>query len=364
MLKKRKAEKAKRRSVRLLKKRMSVDMCTKQISDVRAKRGRQQKGQTIINLTLSLDEVMKKLQERERLVSELQSRLEGFEKTHAVQAKLNALRSDLIDELTCPLSLCTFSDPVATDSGSIYEREYITKWFCSKQMEGKELTDPCMGLVITNKLTPLPTLKHIIEDVKENCFRNLDLASLEKALQQTQQLKNLIKEKSFVKVTVHFCRGDLYRARLYTLNRASSIAALKTRVLTEELRSFYKTCFNDNFNSSLLMNLGNLYSIVDTYSGDELEDHMALFSCGVGDSFVFHMQRRKHEQAAYSSDEEDETESEPIRQESTPQVHLNNNHLSMQGIQDDHMLFSPFRPIALPTLNPFNSWQLLEYVRR
>jgi len=362
MIKKRKAEKAKRRSVRLLNKRLSLDICKKQISEVRTKRVRQQKrGQTIINLTLGLDELMRKLQEKERLISELRSRLEGFEKS---QAKLRALRSDLNSELTCPLSLSTFCDPVATDSGSIYEREYIVKWFFSKQMEGKELTDPCMGLVITNKLTPLPSLKNIIVDVKENCFRNLDTPFLEKALQQIQQLKDLIKRKSFVKVSVHFSRGDLFQTRFYTLNRASSIAALKTRVLTEEIRSLV-SFFNNSCNSSLLNNLVNHYSIVDTYSGNELEDHMALFSCGTGDSFVFHMQRRTTDHATSSSDEEEEeSENESNRRDLTPRVHLNGNHLSLQRIQDDSLLFSPFRPIGLPSLNHLNSWQLLEYVRR
>jgi len=117
-------------------------------------------------LKLNARKAIAKLRRNEKKLVDIQCRLETFEKQKNSRKKLKR-------ELTCPISMTIFREPVATECGSIYEKAHIKSWLRTRQCEGNILTDPCMGIIITRKLTPLPALKSLIERVKEN-FLDLD----------------------------------------------------------------------------------------------------------------------------------------------------------------------------------------------
>eukprot|EP00439_Symbiodinium_sp_Y106_P049247 s3050_g6.t1 len=68
------------------------------------------------------------------------------------------------DSFVCPISAAIMVDPVATVDGSVYERNYIERWFREKRQEGNRITSPITGLELPSAtLMPLVALQRAIE---------------------------------------------------------------------------------------------------------------------------------------------------------------------------------------------------------
>ncbi|CAE7743912.1 NCL2 [Symbiodinium microadriaticum] len=91
-------------------------------------------------------------------------------------ARCFSLEADILDEdhavrlmpvpdsFVCPISAAIMVDPVATVDGSVYERNYIERWFREKRQEGNRITSPITGLELPSAtLMPLVALQRAIE---------------------------------------------------------------------------------------------------------------------------------------------------------------------------------------------------------
>jgi len=244
---------------------------------------------------------MSKLYRSEKIITKLQDRFEVLEKNQLEYDSLQSIKFKLKTELTCTLSMTLFDDPVHTDCGSIYEREFISKWLSTREREGQTLNDPCMGVTITKKVTPLPSLRKIVEKLKENCFE-WNTSLLEKALQQVQEIKSIIiRKKSYLNVTVIFFPNgpiDSPAKRDYTLARTTTIGTLKSKVVADELGGF----------SDGHSRFSDLYSIYNDTT-EEFENNTPLHVCGSQDNIVLYMFSDSSLSLGYDyypSDEEDE----------------------------------------------------------
>jgi len=185
------------------------------------------------------------------------------------QALLNAIES-LKCELTCSLSLEMYHDPVSTDTGSIYERKYIVEWISRKKSKGESLLDPCTGLMITPLLTPISTLKQLIEMVKENCLE-LEINFVEKVQKQAQPIKqNALNIEVIIKI-----RRDNggFTSRTYYVRRTKTIGSLKDQFLMDI------GVANPNF----------ICVLVEPFSNVELKNDTMLMQNGLRDGAVLHV---------------------------------------------------------------------------
>jgi len=348
MLKKMKSETLKSRSLRLINNRAEPPKNVRIFAQVHKVLLKPKERLAAKRIRQRLEEVKKKLQSNGKIALELESRLEICEKKQAKLNTLNALRTKLKSELTCTLSMSLFRDPVSTDCGSIYEREYIGRWLNSRQRLGMALIDPCMGVSITKKLMPSAALMKIVECVKENCFE-WDIRLLEKALQRVQDVKKaIVMKKRFVKVTVLFGPEDNLIRKVYNLSRSITVTELKYRVVADEFGGFVNK--NDDHSRSLQ----NHYFVVDKHTGIKLTDDMPLSACGLRSGLIFRMQKISDDYIS-SSDEEELSES---HSSSSSEEHPSqyDRIRAMQSLREN-LSFSRFR--SHPPLHQLSARQLL-----
>jgi len=213
-------------------------------------------------LQLDLKVANHHVQGRETLGVDLKERLKFLEEDWSEARVLAQAVESLRAELTCALSLSLFRKPVATDAGSIYERKYIATWLARKTNEGKKLTDPCTGLVISLVLTPVPALKRIVESVKNNCLE-LDLKQVQEALEKAQKIKQcVLKRNRSLRVTVQLLRGSFCASRTYHLKQTVTIDALKSRFLIDVLGLEYAISSSAVINASTLRVLESKTSVL------------------------------------------------------------------------------------------------------
>ena len=73
------------------------------------------------------------------------------------------------DDMYCPLSMDLFKDPVITDNGITYEKEYILKW-----LKNKNYCPLTNNYLDKSLLTSNIALKNIINDIENNIFTQID----------------------------------------------------------------------------------------------------------------------------------------------------------------------------------------------
>jgi len=185
------------------------------------------------------------------------------------QALKNAIES-LKCELTCSLSLEMYHDPVSTETGSIYERKYIVEWLSRKKSKGESLLDPCTGLMITPLLTPITTLKQLIEMVKDNCLE-LEINFVEKVQKQAQAIKQRALN---IEVIIQMRRDNGgFTSRTYCVRRTKTIGSLKNQFLMD----------------IGLANTKFICVLVEPFSNVELKNDTMLMQNGLRDGAVLHV---------------------------------------------------------------------------
>jgi len=188
------------------------------------------------------------------------------QKAQALKSAIESLKC----ELSCPLSLEMFRDPVSTDTGSIYERKYIVEWLSRKKSKGESMIDPCTGLMITPLLTPVSTLKQLVEMVKDNCLE-LEINFVEKVLKQAQA----IKQRSLnIEVIIQIQRDNGgYTSRTYCIRRTNTVGSLKNHFLVD----------------IGLANANFICVLVEPFSQVELKNDTMLMQNGLRDGAVLHI---------------------------------------------------------------------------
>jgi len=131
------------------------------------------------------------------------------------------------------------------------------------------LIDPCTGLMITPLLTPVSTLKHLVEMVKDKCLE-LEINFVEKV----QKLAQAIKQRALnIEVIIQMQRDNGgFTSRTYCIGRTWTVGSLKNHFLVD----------------IGLANTKFICALVDPFSHLELKDDTMLLQIGLRDGAVLH----------------------------------------------------------------------------
>mmetsp|Transcript_23990 Transcript_23990/g.54003 ORF Transcript_23990/g.54003 Transcript_23990/m.54003 type:complete len:642 (-) Transcript_23990:57-1982(-) len=144
-------------------------------------------------------------------------------------ARCFSLEADILDEdhavrlmpvpdsFVCPISATIMVDPVATVDGSVYERNYIERWFRERRQEGHRITSPITGLELPSAtLMPLVALQRAIEAYLEN---RPELKREQMAGRSFEEAAQILQTDLFEKQAVHASTQDKLK-RLKQANKA------------------------------------------------------------------------------------------------------------------------------------------------